>query len=242
MELQTLRGSPYSAAIEFAWPLPQEDWAEWLPDIRVTNAEDVRLAHTQRLGSALLELVKPTIEEGETAEIRPIGFGRGFSVEGIVLIVVGAFNVIANLDGVISFCLRVRDWYRKLNGAELSSGRRLQLPTISLGAAVALAGADLSERVGDVNGIRVVSAVVHPGAEIDHSGSDLFTVVFGNAERSWIYLVDAEGRVLLFAEGLPLPSWGPVYWGAGGGIDDASYPTLAGPVELSAGDRSDEEE
>lgn len=136
--LEELRGSPYSMAIEFAWPLPDEDWAELLPDFTSADAEELNLTHTQELGSPLLEIVTPTLEDGETAEVRPIGVGRGFSVEGIVLIVVGVASVIANLEGVISFYLRVREWYQRLIGARLASGRRLHLPTLSRGLSLLL--------------------------------------------------------------------------------------------------------
>lgn len=233
--LQERHGSPHSLSVEFIWPLPEEEWTELSPEFTGTREqardwlETAMQKRASEIGSSLVDQSAPSLDEGETVEASSIQFGIGASGEAIALIVMGALGVIANLDGTISFFHRVRDWYRNLSGATLPSGSQLRRPSLSLGAAVALAGADLSDRLSDIQGIRVVSAVVHPGLDINHSGCDLFTIVFGNDNNTWVYLVDSGGRVLSFSGGLPLPFYGQMYWGVGGGIDDDSYPMLGDP-------------
>lgn len=104
-------------------------------------------------------------------------------------------------------------------------------PDMSLGAATLLCAADLHDKIGEQAFERI--ALLHcsdlhaeRGATLGHSGAgELYFVLFGNRESSWVYLVNSRGRLLHQSAGQPLP-WS-IYWPIGYdpvGIDAAEGP------------------
>lgn len=244
--LGKVRGSVFSDAVEFAWPIPESDWVEGLPEFDPSKPEESFQENAHRVGAPLLEVLQADLGEGEKADIQSIGYGRGFEVEGIALIISSVLGAIATLEGNISFFKRVQTWYRTVQDGRLPNGTPLSRPSLSLGAAKALAAAHLwdhlEDRVNERDDLRLITASVHPvGSEIDHSGADLFTIVFGNAATTWTFLLDAEGHVLSLAEGYPLPRSSAPYWGGSWDTEPAvEAPIVSEPRSHLTG--SDEEE
>jgi hypothetical protein len=67
----------------------------------------------------------------------------------------------------------------------------------------------------------------------------LFTLVFGNASHTWSYLLDAEGRLLSFSQGLPVPQSAAFYWGTGDENGLQTY-SILGVTEVVAGTTEEE--
>ena len=88
-----------------------------------------------------------------------------------------------------------------------------QSPTISLGAAEQLCLHDLlrSNPAFTADSIRtlLVTEASRPGSpsEVDHTGLDLFTVIFADLDNSlsWLYLIDCRGTILHRSEGFSIP-------------------------------------
>ncbi|HEX6300190.1 MAG TPA: hypothetical protein VF148_06985 [Acidimicrobiia bacterium] len=210
--LGELRTSPYSLAIEFAWGVPESDWAELRSDFDPNEFDGQRREQVLAVGEPVLELARGWVDDGVDIELRPTDVGRGFSGEGMVLIIAALWatvTALSNIEGFLAFCSRVRELYNSLFTAETSTGNKLGDPMISLGTAIALCIADLADRIGGVSSVQLLSAIVHPGpgAEPAHSGHDFFSVVFVRGDTSWAYLMDSDGRVLSFVEGEAPITW-----------------------------------
>jgi hypothetical protein len=218
-------GGVMSPRVEFAWPIWEDSWAEAHDDWPTDDPAAFRAANAVRLAQPMVEVLNDLDLQ---CEVRSIGYGRGFEVEGIALVVIAAVEVMANLDGMIGFAQRVRAAYRRFRSSQDADGNQLSLPTLSLGAAKVLALAHLFDQLGgDFVGIRQIAATVINPVEPDHSGNDLFLIVLGRTDATWTYLLDALGHVVSFTAGQPLQKWIGIYWGFDSEELPESLPTIA---------------
>lgn len=203
-------GGVASGEIEFAWPVYDNSWAEMRDDWDPEHADKLREENVRHLSRPMIEVLD---DLGLEAEARSVGYGRGWEVEGIAVIVRSVVELASDLGGAVGFALSVRAAYRRLRRTKDADGNQLYTPTISLGTAKALALAHLDDHIGDLTEVRLIMAQVVAQVEHGHSGTDLFLIMFGRSDATWTYVIDSLGHLVGFAPGQPLHRWiGPV-WG-----------------------------
>src|SRR5690606_14823484 len=164
-------------------------------------------------------------------EARSISYGRGWEAGGVALIVRDLIDWAADLGGAIGLAAMVRSAYRRLRAKTDASGKELGDPTISLGTAQALALSHLNDRLGSVEGVQLVMGFVIGQVGPDHTGTDLFMVMFGSNSATWTYIIDSLGHLVAFAPGRPFhPNVGPV-WGFDYEELPENLPTIADSEE-----------
>ncbi|MDP8975630.1 MAG: hypothetical protein M3N28_04555 [Actinomycetota bacterium] len=157
----------------------------------------------------LPELEDVSHEDG--VELRPTGLGREADVSAIAIVVgtalAGAYATIVAFNELAEFGERVARYWRTIRD------RRPDLPVLSMGALKSLCAADLSRREPDTDGVLLQWAGDIGGGEavdLSYTGEDLFLILFARYERglgeTWLYVVDAYGRVVHFTKALQHPS------------------------------------
>ena len=138
--------------------------------------------------------------------------GRGASGDALGIVL----DILTAPDGLVGTTLLVKKAY------DLLVANR-EGPTVSLGAAKHLCLADLLQHDTTLDPDKIRTLLVTeasppgPPSELDHTGLDMFTVLFGDSEntRSWLYLIDCGGKILHRSEGEAIPEW--TLWFMSGG-------------------------
>lgn len=187
--------------VEFAWSLPP-DWDDALQDpaFEIEDFAEPMLQEARRTGF--------------DAHVESVGVGRGFSADGVVLVIETALNTVGNVIDYLGDALVVREIYRELRKRRDRSGRKVSPPMISAGTAKALALAHLYDHRGNIDDVEELSVTVLNPFEPDHTGVDIFLVVFGSTKATWTYLLEATGGLLGFSEGPPIAAEMAPYWTA----------------------------
>ncbi|MYC85487.1 MAG: hypothetical protein F4X18_08225 [Acidimicrobiia bacterium] len=131
-------------------------------------------------------------------------FGRGAEADALGI----AVDVLSAPGGIAATVLLVKKVYDQLVASN-------NAPTVSLGTAKYICLADLLQfdATLDPNNVRavIVTEASPPGqpSETNHTGLDMFTVLFIDSEntRSWLYLIDCDGKILHRSEGSAIPEW-----------------------------------
>jgi hypothetical protein len=175
--------------VEFAFWVPEESWGEgaeeWADDL-IRSAD-----------------LSP---EDERLLIRKVG-GAGRGAESLALILqiaeIGVTSAGA-IVGVVEFGKLVRRVWKRLVRRGKSESGTYALPMLSLQTTVLLVIADLSARLGDLDGYRLVWAGDVGGGlmcDLGHSGQDVFLTLISNGREWHLYLTDSVGQILHRASG-----------------------------------------
>lgn len=175
----------------FVYGIPEAEWreAEWeaaAPDV----SPDI-----DRRGRRMLE----DVPESEELDASPALTGMGVGADGYAIaLVVGAgiVYVASAANDLLDVAARLRRFWLGLRA-------RHGPPILSLGAVVHLVVLDLSERLGSLEGVRIVSATdvspTHDGG--GHTGQAVYSVILARDEDVWVYLVGDKGQVVHFGQG-----------------------------------------
>lgn len=171
----------FSAHVQFVYPAPELQSKE---EARRTAARII-----DEIGGSSAEV---PIEGGTT------GVGRGASGVGVALEVIG---VVAEIGGAVATLVGAAKgiaalWKRLFT--------RKGPPMLSIGAATMLCIADLANRETDLTNVIVLHAAdVSGNLDMDHTGLDLFLMIFvrplpGYAGEGdlWLYAIDSYGKLV----------------------------------------------
>jgi hypothetical protein len=180
----------------------------------------------QAMGVAAYPELRAEIEAGEV-EVRTSGIGRGAEAEAIALALAAISGVIYVMtqaaDKVLDVAQKASELWGKL-------GARRGRITLSLGAVKALCVEDLRRQIGSLDDVFFFwVGDIGGGLRVDagHTGEDIFLVHMARIQpgegRSWVYVVDSNGRVLQQTSFLQHPA---TYGRIVGSFDDSP------PVDL----------
>ena len=159
-----------------------------------------------------LEILKALTACGLDVSSEQTGVGWGGDA-GALTVVLDSLAAIGTYGGgaVLSWHAVKESVNALLTALRKISGRSAQVH-LSLGAMTYLCLGDLHDLIGeDFDGVRLVHAgELNPahGSTLGYSGNgELYSVLFVNRTRSWLYLVDSSGHLLHRSEGHP-PQFG----------------------------------
>lgn len=201
-------GSRFTKRVEFVIGVGDYEYL-YGDEMSGSYDEQRQAAYDRYAAETLIEIGAPV----ESVPIRPFDtdVGRGASADALGLVI----DLLEAPGGIAATALLVRQIWNRLR-------KKGKHPTVSYGAAEQLCLADLHEQnptlsLDTVRTILVAEATPPgPPSELGHTGHDLFTVIFQNADnsRSWAYLIHSDGKILHYSEGLPVPRY-TLWWGGG---------------------------
>jgi hypothetical protein len=174
-------------AIAFELPVSQ-DWLHSVKDPYTTVSPPL-----ESVEPALLDAINAELPDGYMGKLHHADTGRGASGVAIAWEIVQG---VSDTGGALAFVAgSIHLTKRIYNALRSKLGRR---PMVSLGAAIYLAAADLTDRLQGSTDFSLFGADDMSGAREDgaYTGEDLFWIAFLQHNSLFVYLVHADGEVV----------------------------------------------